>query len=130
LTRALVDTSAWVDFLGGEKAAVSRVGKLLEGGRALLCGPVSAELLSGARSTAEYAVLKELAEGLETLPDPDRVWPRVADYRFALARGGFLVGVLDLVIAVTALDAALPLLTRDRDFERIRTVVPIELDLF
>ncbi len=75
-------------------------------------------------------MLKELAEGLETLPDPARIWPRVADYRFTLARGGFLAGLLDLVIAVTALDAAMPLLTRDRDFERIRKVVPIELDLF
>ena len=130
MTRVLIDTSAWVDFLGGEKTAVSRVGELLEGGGALLCGPVAAELLSGARSTAEYAVLKELAEGLESLPDPAGVWPRVADYRFALVRGGFLVGILDLVIAVTALDAAVPLLTRDRGFERIRTVVPIELDLF
>lgn len=130
MKRALVDTSAWVDFLGGERAAVSRVGELLDEGGAVLCGPVAAELFSGARTTREYALLKELAEGLETLPDPPRIWPRVADYRFALARGGFLAGLLDLVIATTALDAGLPLLTRDRDFERIRRVVPIELDLF
>jgi len=58
------------------------------------------------------------------------MWPRVTDYRFTLARGGFFAGLVDLVIAATALDAGLILLTRDRDFERIRTVVPIELDLF
>lgn len=130
MKRALVDTSAWVDFLEGEVAAVARVGTLLDEGDALICGPVAAELFSGAKTTREYALLKELAGGLRTLPDPDRMWPRVADYRFALARGGFLAGILDLVIAATALDAGLPLLTRDRDFQYIRTVVPIELDLF
>jgi predicted nucleic acid-binding protein len=128
--RFLVDTSAWVDFLDGQKSAVSRVGDLLDEGAAVICGPIAAELLSGARTTGEFALLKELAKGLESLSDPVRVWPRVADYRFALSRGGFLAGLVDLVIATTALDAGLTLVTRDRDFERIRTVIPIELDLF
>ena len=96
----------------------------------MICGPVEAELLSGARTSREFAALKALAEGLEAVPDADRMWARVRDYRFALARGGFLAGLIDLVIAATAFDAGLPLLTRDRDFQRIRTVVPIELDLF
>ena len=61
---------------------------------------------------------------------PEGVWTRVADYRFALARGGFRAGLVNLVVAVGALDSGLPLLTRDRAFARIRTVVPIELDLF
>ena len=125
-----MDTSAWVDFLGGEKSAVSRVGKLLAAGAAVICGPVSAELLSGARTSGEYAILKELGEGLDWLPDPAGAWNRVADYRFALARAGFLAGLVDILIAITAFDAGLTLLTRDRDFARIRTVVPIELDLF
>jgi predicted nucleic acid-binding protein len=128
--RLLVDTSAWVDFLGGDRAAVTRVGKLLDEGGAVICGPVAAELLSGARTSGEYALLKVLADGLECLPDPDRAWPRVTDFRFALARGGFRVGLIDLLIATIALDAGLPLVTRDRDFERIRTVVPIELEVF
>ena len=130
MRRVLVDTSAWVDFLAGDRAAVSRLGELLDEGGAVICGPVEAELLSGARTSREFAALKALAEGLEAVSDPDRMWARVRDYRFALARGGFLAGLIDLVIAATAFDAGLPLLTRDRDFERIRTVVPIELDLF
>jgi predicted nucleic acid-binding protein len=107
-----------------------RVGELLDEGAALICGPVAAELLSGARTSGEYALLRHLAGGLESLPDPEGAWSRVAEYRFALARSGFLVGLIDLLIAATALDAGLTLLTRDRDFARIRTVVPIELDLF
>ena len=48
----------------------------------------------------------------------------------ALARGGFQAEIVDLAIAVSTLARGFRLLTRDRDFERIRTVVPIELDLF
>ena len=82
MRRCLVDTSAWVDFLGGERAAVSRVGELLEEGGAVICGPVEAELLSGARTSREFAALKDLADGLDAVSDPDRIWARVRDYRF------------------------------------------------
>ncbi|MEX1246363.1 MAG: PIN domain-containing protein [Thermoanaerobaculia bacterium] len=130
MKRSLVDTSAWVDFLRGERAAVARVGDLLGEGGATICGPIAAEVLSGARTSAEYTLLRELAEGLDWVAEPGSLWPRVADYRFALARSGFRAGLIDLAIAATAFDAGLPLVTRDRGFERIRTVVPIELDLF
>ncbi len=130
MSGALVDTSAWVDYLRGERAAVGRVGTLLSEGLAAISGPIAAEVLSGARSSGEYALLKDLADGLEWTPEPAHLWSRVADYRFALARGGFRAGLIDLTIAVTALDAGLHLLTRDRAFARIRTVIPIELDLF
>jgi predicted nucleic acid-binding protein len=130
LRPALVDSSAWVDFLSGEKAAVGLVGPLLGRGLAAICGPVAAEVLSGAQNSSEFGVLRDLMDGLPQALDPIDLWPRVADHRFALARGGFRVGLIDIVIAVTALDAGLRLVTRDRDFERIRTVVPIDLDLF
>lgn len=130
MRRTLVDSSAWVDFLRGDRAAVGRVGELLDEGAATVCGPVVAEVVSGARGVAEHALLKELFGGLEWLGDPAGLWPRVADYRFALTRGGFRAGLVDLAIAMAAFDSGLPLLTRDRGFARIRTVVPIELDLF
>jgi len=130
VTRAVVDSSVWVDFLRGDRAAVKRVGDLLDEGAATVCGPVVAEVVSGAQNAAEHALLKELFGGLEWLADPQGLWPRVADFRFALGRGGFRAGLIDLAIATAALDSGLPLVTRDRGFQRIRTVVPIELDLF
>jgi len=119
-----------VDFLRGESSAVSRVDELLAEGRATLTGPIAAEVLSGVRSSAEYERLKRLFRGLDCAPDPVSLWPRLAEYRFALARGGFRAGIVDLAIAITALDAGRAVLTRDRDFERIRTVIPIELEVF
>ena len=130
MSTYIVDTSAWVDFLRGETRAVSRVDPVLAGGGAAVTGPIRAEVLSAARSSVEYERLRRLFEGLVMAADPPGLWERVAEHRFALARGGFQAEILDLSIAVSALASGLRVLTRDRDFARIRTVVPIELDLF
>jgi predicted nucleic acid-binding protein len=126
----IIDSSAWVDYLRGEPTAVIRVSHSVREGLAAITGPIAAEVLSGARSNGEYRLLKRLLDGLERVADGSALWERVAENRFALARQGFRAGLIDLAIAITALDAGRKVLTRDRAFERIRTVVPIELDLF
>jgi len=127
---SIVDSSAWLDFLDGKPEAAGRVDRLLANGGAVVTGPICAEVLSGARSTAEYGLLRELLDGVEWAPEPQGLWPRIAEHKFALARRGFAAGLIDLTIALSAFDGGYRLLTRDRDFARIRTVVPIELDLF
>ena len=130
MSATVVDSSAWVDFLRGEEKAVTRVDRLLAEGLAAVTGPITAEVLSGARSSAQYGRLKELFDGLSWVPDPVLLWSRVAEYRFALARDGFQASLINLTVAVSALAGGHRVLTRDRGFERICKVVPIELDLF
>jgi len=130
VSGTVIDSSAWLDFFKGRLEAVRRVDRLLEQGRAVVTGPIAAEVLSGARSSAEFGHLKGLLDGLQWAAEPSGLWPRAAEHRFALARRGFDAGLIDLSIALAAFDGGLRLLTRDRDFERIRAVVPIELDLF
>ena len=93
-------------------------------------GGVYAEVLSGTASRADFELLGGLLEGLEWIPEPANLWERVAEARFTLARRGFQAAILDLIIAFCALDAGHTLLTRDRDFARIQTVLPFELDVF
>jgi predicted nucleic acid-binding protein len=130
VTSTIIDSSAWVDYLRGDPAAVERVSRSVREGLAAITGPIAAEVLSGARSTGEYRLLEGLLEGLEWVADGESLWQRVALHRFTLARQGFRAGLIDLAVAVTALDAGRRLLTRDRGFERIRKVIPIEVDLF
>jgi predicted nucleic acid-binding protein len=130
VSASVIDTSAWVDFLRGEPKAVARVDLLLADGAVAVTGPIRAEVLSGARSSAQYERLRNLFDGLVRVPDPPALWERVAEYRFALARSGFQAEIVDLAIAVAVFASGLRLLTRDRDFQRIRTVVPIELEVF
>lgn len=130
MSDTLVDTSVWVAFLRGEESAVRRVGPLLANGRAAITGPISAEVLSGARSRSDFDILKSVLEGIDRLEEPALLWDRVAEHRFALARSGHQASLIDLTIALSALDSGHKLVTRDADFRRIRAVVPIELEVF
>jgi predicted nucleic acid-binding protein len=127
---SVIDTSAWIDFLRGEPKAASRVDRLLADGAAAFTGAIRSEVLSGTQTSAQFERLRILFDGLVGVPDPPALWERFAEYRLALARGGYQAEIVDLPIAVGAFARGFRLLTRDRGFERIRTVVPIELDLF
>lgn len=130
MTLVLIDTSAWIAFFRGERAAVERIDALLAEGDAAVCGPTFAELVSGAPSPAESRRLGLLLGGLEWLDPAAGVWQRVAAARFALARRGKQAALVDLYIASTAADHGADLLTRDRDFEDIANAVPLQLRRF
>ena len=130
MSDVLADTSAWVAFLRGEATAVRRIDPLLAEGRLAIAGAVYAEILSGTASRGDFELLSGLLHGLEWLPEPPNLWERIAQARFTLARRGFQAATLDLIIALCALEASHTLLTRDRDFTRIQTVLPFELEVF
>ena len=130
MSDTLVDTSAWIAYLRGDLPAVRRIDPLLADGRVAIAGPVAAEVLSGARTRAEFDLLRRILHGLDRLPEPESVWDRVAEHRFSLARQGCQASLVDLVIALSALDAGHSLLTRDVDFRRIQKVVPVEIAIF
>ena len=127
MSDLLVDSSVWIDFFRGAPNVVRRMDAALEQDRVAVCGPIVAEVLSGARTRADLARVKAAFEGVEMLPDPVDAWPRVGEARFALARRGTQAALIDVLIALTAADANHALLTRDSDFRRIAAVVPVEL---
>ncbi|MCL4838839.1 MAG: PIN domain-containing protein [Thermoanaerobaculia bacterium] len=88
-----------------------------------------AEVLSGAPGWAEWRRLERLLGALEWLPLPLDVWRRAAEARFTLARRGTQAVLVDLLIALAAVEADAALLTRDRDFERIAEALPLRLEL-
>lgn len=129
MSLVLVDTSVWIAFCRGEREPAARVDALLSAGEAGLCGPVLAEVLSGAPSWAEWRRLERLLGALDWLPLPLDVWRRAAEARFTLARRGTQAALADLLIALAAVEADAALLTRDRDFARIAEALPLRLEL-
>ena len=109
---------------------MSRIDGLLLRGEAALSGPVYSELISGARTRSAFEDLRTLLGSLEWLAEPAAAWDRVAEARFALARQGIQASLVDLLIAVTAAEDGASLLTRDRDFERISRIVPLDVTIF
>lgn len=129
MSRVLVDSSVWIRmFRTGDAFPEARaLGGLLRGGLACTNGLIRAEILSGARSRAQYRRLANLFEAVPNLDDPPDLWDRIASARFKLAREGFQASIADLVIAVSAGHHRKALFTLDGAFRTIRSAVPFEL---
>jgi predicted nucleic acid-binding protein len=130
LSEVLIDSSAWIDFFRGESEAVRRVDPLLAEDRGATTGIITAEVASGARTRAVFDELVTRLAALSSLPEPQGLWPRVAELRSTLARQGFQAHLIDLAIALVAADSHHALLTRDHDFEAIARAVALDLELF
>jgi predicted nucleic acid-binding protein len=130
MSATLVDSSAWIDFFRGDRAAVRRIDALLAEDRVGVTGVIAAEVLSGAPDRASFQRLRTALHSLGWVDEPEDAWERVADTRFALARAGHQAAITDVLIAVTAAHSGHLLLTRDRDFQRIAPLLSLDLEVF
>ena len=130
MSDVLVDSSVWIDFFRGVPEARKRLDPLLVAGRAAICGPVYAEILSGARERGTFDRLARVLLSQRRLEAPPSAWEEVAETRFSLARQGLQANIIDLLIALTALHSGHSLLARDRDFQIIGRALPVEIEIF
>lgn len=119
----LADTSIWVDYLKrGKESKSARLDDLLTAGEVVVCGPVVAELLAGAKA-ADRTTLWLLLTALPWTDLGPLQWQSVGETAARLRERGESVALTDIEIAVAAADSAARLWTRDADFERIRVVL-------
>lgn len=127
--NVLADTSVWIEYWrDGRGELAEELDRLLRQRAILVCGPVVAELVVGTSpEDREQAWLI-----LGTLPwaELDRGgWWKAGEVGYTLRRGGVRVPLTDILIAVACVHADATLWTKDRDFERIRAVLP-DLSLY
>jgi predicted nucleic acid-binding protein len=116
-SRALADTSAWIElFRGGGGSAVRHLKVRLREGWLHTTGVVRLELIAGARSKKDLESIERFLD--KTVP----VETKEADYTsaggivFRMRRRGVTVHALDALIAAICLRTRLPLITTDPDF--------------
>lgn len=120
----LADTSIWVEYLRrGEESPAARLDNLLVAGEIVVCGPVVAELLAGAKS-ADRGRLWLLLTGLPWADLGPVQWQSVGEAAARLRDRGETVALTDIEIAVAAVDSSSRLWTQDSDFQRVRGVMP------
>ena len=120
----LADTSVWVDYLRlGRRSQAARLDDLLVTGEVVVCSPVVAEVLAGAK-TPDRSTLWLLLAGLPWANLGPVQWQSVGDAAGRLRERGETTALTDIEIAVAAVDSSSQLWTRDADFERIRGVLP------
>ncbi len=126
----IVDTSAWIEYLRASGTNADRTinQTLRAGGILLMPAVVLQELLQGAKSPLHYV---RLQKELDQLPvfEPEDVTEihRQAALLYARCRwqGLTVRSPIDCVVAACALEADLPLLARDRDFDAIARIEPL-----
>ena len=130
--RICVDTSVWSLALrrrnhdGGESAETLRA-LIADGARIVLLGVIVQEILSG---LTEKTVFDRLADYLSAFPLVDLGrddYIRAAALRNQCRSQGIQASTIDFLNASTCIEYDLSLLTKDKDFSRIRSVSGLKL---
>lgn len=124
----MVDSSVWVDLLRdatGAKAA--RFRQVADKRDVVLSRLTEMELLQGARDEREWELLAGHLAGQEYLEPVESTWREAARIYFELRRRGVtLRSTIDCCLAQTAVEHGALMLHRDRDFEHIARIRPLQ----
>ena len=116
----VVDSSVWIDFFHGVSTPeVERLDGLL-GVTPLAIGDlVLVELMHGFRTDQDVATARQLFRSLALLPmlGGSNAWKAAENYRQLRRKGITVRKTIDGIIATACIEANLPLLFSDRDFQ-------------
>ncbi len=128
----LVDTSVWINVLRDRtgnvvRAFVSRTGDEI----VVFSRFIQLELLQGAKDEHEWLRLDEYLSTQYYLEASEKTWRNAARLYFELRRSGTTVrSPIDCCIACIAMESQATLLHRDRDFESIARMTPLDHEYF
>jgi len=131
--RVLADTSIWVEYFNRAKSEhAQRLGEFLEievvyvAGIVLaelleiegvcVTGIILAELLQGAKTNAEFELLRKNLKVLPLLKESEKTWEKVGKLSFELRRKGTVIPLTDCLIAVLAQENNCQIFTLDNHF--------------
>ncbi|MCP2014180.1 putative nucleic acid-binding protein [Deinococcus sp. HSC-46F16] len=127
----IVDTDVWSEGfrkrVGDPSAERLFLAELVEAGRVQMLGCIRQEVLQGIRDRAQFERTRTALQAFE-----DRA-PRAAEYELAAeffntCRGKGIQGSsTDFLIAACSVAWGMPLLTKDKDFQRYAEHIPLRL---
>lgn len=106
----LLDTTALIDFLRGDKYTLALLEVLAEKGPLAACPITVAEVFSGAREK-ELAITEQFLSSLKFYPLDYETSRLAGRWRYTYARKGITLSLPDALIAATALRNNLALVT-------------------
>ena len=116
----VVDSSVWIDFFNGVSTPeVDRLDALL-GVTPLAIGDlILVEVMQGFRNERDVATARQLFRSLALLPllGGSNPWKAGENYRQLRRKGITVRKTIDGIIATACIEANLPLLFSDRDFQ-------------
>lgn len=122
----LVDTSVLIDFLRNKDPQLGTLFRTLP---VAICGVTRAEILHGARGSADRHRLLVFLNAFHQVLIPDPWWDAVGDNFATLRSGGVTVPFPDIVIATVGIENHIEVWSRDPDFPKMQGILP-RLKLF
>ncbi|MGH2743061.1 MAG: type II toxin-antitoxin system VapC family toxin [Thermoleophilaceae bacterium] len=127
----VVDTSVWIDVLGGRRTRQAlRCVELIEGGEPVaLTDVIFTEVLQGLRSDDEVRLVERHLRAFPVLrlEGLDDFALAASLYRLARSEGVTIRKTLDCLIAVPCVRTGAPLLHADADFDRLASCTPLRV---
>lgn len=131
----LVDTPVWSlalrrkpgDLNPGEQALTKALAELIREGRAQITGVVRQELLSGIREADRFEKLRDYLRAFDEPKLDVRDYEEAAQMHNRCRTKGIAGSAIDFLICGVAQRRKWQVFTTDRDFERYRKVLGLEL---
>ena len=117
LVRIVVDTSVWIEFFRKHEPYYSIVTRLIDDAQVGCCGILLAELMQGAKSDKELAVLDDFPRVFPFIAETPLLWAAAGKLAFQLRRKGVTIGLSDCYIAVAAASFRAQVATLDSHFD-------------
>lgn len=130
LARVLVDTSVWIEFFRKHEPYHGIVTRLIDDEQIFCCGIILAELMQGAKSDKELAVLDDFPRVFPFIAESPELWVTAGRLAFQLRRKGVTIGLSDCYIAVAAASISAQVATLDSHFQTLGKPAKITLYQF
>jgi len=126
--KVLIDTSVWITYFKDRDSQFSdRVDELLAAAHVCVPKVVIAELIQGAKSEKEIAIIEEFFEAFTIIDHTENTWEKAGRLSFSMKRKGINIHLIDCYLAVTAQENNCKLFSLDEHFSSIKKFTPLEM---
>ena len=126
--RVLIDTSVWIAFFRkGDGRLGEKVDEVLNLCDVFVPRVVMAELIQGARSEKEIAVIEDFLEAFHVIDQREDTWLKAGRLSYTMKRRGLCPGLIDCYVAVLASDNGCAVFSLDEHFGHIVDFLKIDL---
>ena len=126
--RVLIDTSVWIAyFKNSHKQLIEKVDDVLTHGSVYVPKVVIAELIQGAKTDKDSAVIEEFVNAFAVIDQTADTWLKAGRLSFSMKKKGSTVHIIDCYIAILANEHNCSILSLDEHFRSIQKFLKFDL---